>query len=97
MKFAKLIFMASLLLDPVSKKSPTLNYCGNDVSYKEIFAEIKLQTDVVFFYDVELMKELKFVSIDLTDVSLEMALNEIFLNQPLTWTMEGRTVTIYKK
>src|SRR5688572_18922790 len=97
MKFTTLILITGLLMDPVVKPPPTLNYYGKDVSLKEVFAMFKNQTNVVFFYDVELLKISKPISLELENLSIETALNEIFKNQPLTWAMQGRTVTIYKK
>ena len=84
-------------MEPSVKPPPSLNYYGKDVSLKEIFTIFKSQTNVVFFYDVELLKISKPITLELENLSVEHALNEIFKNQPLTWYMEGRTITIYKK
>ena len=97
MKFTTLILITALLVKPAVKPPASLNYYGKDVPLKEIFAIFKTQANVVFFYDVELLKISKPMTLELENISIENALNEIFRNQPLTWAMEGRTVTIYKR
>ena len=97
MKFTTLILVTGLLVKPVVKQPPSLNYYGKDVPLKEIFVTFKNQANVVFFYDVELLKISKPITLELENLSIENALDEIFRNQPLNWYMEGRTVTIYKK
>ena len=97
MKFTQLILIASMLLDPCPAKSPTINYTGENVSLQEVFAEIKAQSDVYFFYDADLMKESKNITIDVKDLSLEQALDQLFMDLPLTWAREDRTITIIKR
>lgn len=103
MKFTQLILIASTLLDsypaksPTITKSPTINYTAANVSLTDVFAQIKDQSDVFFFYDSDLMLESKKISIDLKNMPLEKALNEVFFDQPLTWFKEDRTITIIKR
>lgn len=81
----------------VPGSAQTVNFSGKDVPLKTIFASIKTQTGIVFFYDENLMKEAKPVTVILKDIKLETALNEIFKDQPLTWSLEDKTVTIIKR
>ncbi|HEY5968396.1 MAG TPA: TonB-dependent receptor [Chitinophagaceae bacterium] len=81
----------------VSINAQTVNFSGKNVSLKKIFSTIKKQTGTVFFYDEALIKEAKPVTVNLNNASLETALNEIFKDQPLTWALEDKTVTITKR
>ena len=97
MKLTTLIFIASMLPNLLPENHKTLTYSGENVSYKEIFAEIKSQADVVVFYDVDLMRDIKPITIDVKNSTVEETLNAMFANQLLTWTMESKTVTIFKR
>ena len=97
MKLMIFLMTAAFLQVSASGNSQTVNYSGKEVSLKKVFNVIKSQTGSVFFYDVELLRDAKPVTVDLKNVSLETALNEIFKDQQLTWVMENRTITIVKK
>jgi hypothetical protein len=96
MKFIGLIFLSSLLVNRPPEEVPPINYCGANIPIKKAFAEIHSQTDVVFFYDVDVLKEIKPVTIDLRNLNFEAAMDQILLNQSVSWAIEGKTVTIYK-
>ncbi|MDZ4807651.1 MAG: TonB-dependent receptor plug domain-containing protein [Bacteroidota bacterium] len=97
MKLMIFLMTAAFLQVSASGNSQTVNYSGKEVSLKKVFNVIKSQTGSVFFYDVELLRDAKPVTVDLKNVLLETALNEIFKDQQLTWVMENRTITIVKK
>ena len=85
-----------LLTAPFYGDAQNVTFSGKEVPLKVIFASIKNQTGVVFFYDENLMKESKPVTIRLINTPLKTALDEIFKNQPLTWALVDKTVTIIK-
>jgi TonB-dependent starch-binding outer membrane protein SusC len=95
MKFIGFIFLSTLLFNR-HKGLPPINYSCVDIPIKEVFAEMNNQTNVVFFYDVGILKEIKPITIDLRNLSFEAALDQILLDQPVKWAMEDKTVTIYK-
>ncbi|MDB5199218.1 MAG: hypothetical protein JWO92_1181 [Chitinophagaceae bacterium] len=77
--------------------SQTVTFSGKNVSLENIFTAIKKQTGYVFFYDANLLQESKPVTLDLKNVPLENALEKMFIDQPLTWQMVNKTITIIKK
>jgi outer membrane receptor protein involved in Fe transport len=98
MRLAALLMMTAVLVGlSLSGEAQTVSYSGKDVPLKEIFAEIKTQTGILFFYDADLLKDAKPVTIGWKSVTLATALNEIFKHGPLTWVLENKTVTIIKK
>lgn len=80
----------------VSAKAPAQNISisGNDISLKKVFMEIKQQAGYVFFYDVALLKKANTVSINVSNATVEATLNAAFLNQPLSWSIQDKTVTV---
>ena len=97
MKLAGFLIITFLLLIPCWGKSQTLNFSGKEISLKDIFKIIKCQTGVLFFYDAALLQYAKRVTIEWKNVHLETALNEIFKDQPITWVLEEKIVTIIKR
>ena len=97
MKWKGFIILTVLLQVFISGHSQTVNLSGKNLPLTKIFKSIKKQTGTLFFYDDELIKEAKPVTVKLRDVPLQSALNEIFKDQPLNWVLEDKTVTITKK
>jgi outer membrane receptor protein involved in Fe transport len=97
MRLTAFIILAALSLVAFSSKAQTISFSGKDVPLKEIFAEIKTQTGILFFYDADLLKDAKPVTVQWKNVTLETALNEIFNEGPLTWVLENKTITVIKK
>ena len=89
--------MALLLQGSFSGECQTLNISGKDLPLEEVLITIKSQAGVVFFYEGAVLRHAKPVTVDCTNVSVETALKEVFKGQPLTWLMEGKTVTIFKR
>jgi TonB-linked SusC/RagA family outer membrane protein len=92
-----LFLTVSALHVSAGSNAQNVNFSCKEMPIKKVFSVIKSQTGYTFFYDASLLREAKPVSVKLTDVPLETALQEIFDNQPLTWTMVNRTITIVKK
>lgn len=97
MKLGKLMMITVFLQVSVAGLSQTLNFSGKNVSLKEIFTTIKIQTGVFFFYDADLLRDAKPVTVEWKNVSLDAALNDIFKNQELTWVLEDKIVTVLKR
>jgi outer membrane receptor protein involved in Fe transport len=97
MKLNGFVIMIVLLALCFSGVSQTVSLSGKGVPLKEIFAAIKSQTGILFFYDASLLKDAKPVTVELKNVSLEEALDEIFKHQPLTWVLENKTITIVQR
>ena len=97
MKWKGFIILTVLLQVFIYGHSQTVNLSGKNLSLTKIFTSIKKQTGTLFFYDDELIKEAKPVTVKLRNVPLQSALNEIFKDQPFTWVLEDKTVTITKK
>jgi iron complex outermembrane receptor protein len=92
-----LLMAAALILTCVKGFSQTLVFPGKTFHLRKLFSAVKSQTGYSFFYEADLLREAKPVTIDLKDVPLKEALNQILKDQPLGWLIEGKTITIIRK
>nr|WP_121272567.1 TonB-dependent receptor [Pedobacter schmidteae] len=76
-------------------QSVTLKY--NNAALVNVFKEIRMQTGYDFFYSDKLMSDAKPVSLNLNNVSLDKALAVCFKNQPLSYSIENKTVIVKQK
>jgi len=97
MKLTFFLIFAILLKVSANGFSQNITFSGKEVSLKKIFSVIKNQAGYVFFYDASLLKQAKPVTLDIANSPVEKVLNEVFKDQPLTWSMQNKTITIVKK
>lgn len=97
MKLTIFFLIVCFLQSSAKGNAQTVNFSGHDVALKKVFAAIKSQTGYVFFYDAALLEQAKPVTIELKNAPLQTALTEVFSNQPFTWSIEGKTITIVEK
>lgn len=64
-------------------------------SLKEILKEVERQTDFRFFYNPEQVDVSKTISIDLKEVTLAQALEEIFRSTSITYKISGRQILLF--
>lgn len=72
----------------LSKKKATL---------KSIFKEIRKQSNYDFIYTDELLQNAKTVDISVNQALLDEVLKKIFTGQPLSYTIEDRTIVLKEK
>lgn len=89
--------VAGMLQVSAKGYSQNISISGKDISIRKVFDEIKNQAGYVFFYDEALLRKARPVTIDVKNAPVETVLNATFKDQPLTWTIENKTITIYKK
>jgi TonB-linked SusC/RagA family outer membrane protein len=73
----------------------TLNEKG--ASLQTIIQKIRYQTGYDFLADLKIVKKARPVSVNLTNVSLEDALDNILKNQDLTYSIEDRLIVLKTK
>ncbi len=77
--------------------SQKISLKGDNISLKEIFKQISKQTGYDFIYTDDVIEKSSKITIDLTDVSLEEALEVCFKNQPLTYSIVEKMIVIKLK
>ena len=73
----------------------TLN--EKDASLEKVFNDIKKQTGYIFFYKADALNGTSKVTISVKDATLEEVLDRCFKDQPLVYTIAGKTVGVKKK
>ncbi len=68
-----------------------------DASLREIFQSIRSQTGYYFVYNLKVMKKARPVDLNVTNVSIDNALDLCFKNQPLTYTILDKTIIVKPK
>lgn len=69
----------------------------NDVSLAAVLKEIRLQSGYDFIYDVDLIRQVKMISVDVRNAELEDALKACLNNHPFTFFIANKTIIIKEK
>lgn len=96
LKLTILFLLAFVLQVSADASGQTVTYSAKAVSLPEIFSAIKKQTGCTFFYDLDDLKDVKNVSVQLKQVSLKEAMEIVLANLPLNFEIQGRTVFVTK-
>ncbi len=93
------IFLLAAAIFQVNAKgvSQTINFQGNNVPLEKVFAAIKKQTGLVFFYDRSVLLGTNPVTVSVKNKPLVDFLNIILVNQPLDFSIDSKTITISRK
>jgi outer membrane receptor protein involved in Fe transport len=75
----------------------TVTISERNVPIDRIFKTIEAQTDCIFFYDYNILRRAKNVTVHCKGVSLETALNLCFKDQPFTYTVRDKTIVVKSK
>src|SRR5699024_9359291 len=94
--FTFLFFVATLQI--IAKVfSQEVNLKAADITLKSAFQQIEKQTGYSFFIKHRLLKEAAPVNLSLKDANINDALREALKNQPLTYSIIGKTVILKPK
>ncbi|MEO7044570.1 MAG: SusC/RagA family TonB-linked outer membrane protein [Ferruginibacter sp.] len=79
--------------------SQRITISGDNIPVEKVFEIIKNQSNYSFFYDYNLLKNTKSVSMHLANASVEEVLTKTLANQPepLTFTIESSVIVIRAK
>ncbi len=97
MKLTVVFFFAACMQLSARTAAQNVSLSERDVSLSKVISKIKKQVDYSFFYDADLLRKSRPVSIDVKNISLSEALALIFENQPLTYEIIGRIITLKEK
>lgn len=90
-------FVIALVLMSFQGWSQTVTLKATNAPISKMFAAIKKQTGYTFFYDADLLGKAKKVTIDVTDFPLKNALDLLFENQPITYSIAGKIISLSGK
>jgi len=97
MKLMTLLLVAVYLHVSASGYGQKVTISGKDMPLEKVFNMIKKQTGYVFFYDYNIFKGAKNVSLDIRDASIQDVLNECLKEQSLEFKILDKTITITRK
>ena len=74
-----------------------VTFKGENVPLKKVFTVIEKQTQYTFFYKSGLLKNASKVTVNFQNTSLHQALELLFSNQPFTYSIVDRMITLEAK
>jgi TonB-dependent starch-binding outer membrane protein SusC len=93
MKLSAFLLLA-VCVQVSAKGYSQISLSEKNTSLEKVFKAIERQSGYVFFYDYAWLKQAKAVSIKAKNASLIEVLDICFKDQPLTYSMVGKTVVI---
>ena len=69
----------------------------NKIPLKKVLSLIKKQTGLTFFFNEGLVEKAKPVTLNVTNMPLEQALDQCFRDQPLSYQIVNKTIVISKR
>lgn len=97
MRLTVILMLAFTLHVSASGKAQTITFSGKNVSLEKLFAVIKAQTGYVVFYDRDVVKDVKSVSLDVKNEPLDGFIKKALNGLPLKYSLENRTIVISKQ
>jgi TonB-dependent SusC/RagA subfamily outer membrane receptor len=98
MKLTTIIILAACLhTSAKGVAQQTITFSGKEVSLESVFTAIKKQTNYRFFFNTDMLKNASKVTIDVKNVQIEQVMNMALKDQPLTFTIKGRTIFVMRK
>jgi TonB-linked SusC/RagA family outer membrane protein len=97
MKITTILLLSASLTASAAGFGQKVTLSVRNIKLEKVFKEIKKQTGYVFFYDANILKKIKPVSIDVKNGSVEEVLKESLEGKPLDFSIERKTITIVQK
>ncbi|SMC88874.1 SusC/RagA family TonB-linked outer membrane protein [Pedobacter africanus] len=97
MRLTTVILIATFLQVSASGFAQKITLSKSNAPLKTIFKELRNQSGYVFLCTENQLKIAKPVNINVTAEDLEEVLKQVFKNQPLTYNINEKTVTIKEK
>jgi TonB-linked SusC/RagA family outer membrane protein len=96
MKFTAILLLATCLQVSAKVFSQSVTFSGKDVPLQHVFNAVKDQTGYVFFFDEDLLHGTRPVTISAKNMLLPAFLKEVLKTQPLTYSIQGKTIFLSK-
>lgn len=97
MNFALLFLMCTFMQISFAADAQKITIQKQNASLEYVLSEINKQTGYDFLYTREMMKETRELDVNLKNQMLDDALKQVFRNQPLTYSINARTIIIRRK
>lgn len=97
MKITTILLFSACLTASAGGLAQKVTLSVKNTKLEKVFKEIKKQTGYVFFYDTQVLQDAKRVSVYVKNEPIEEALKESLQGQPLDFSIERKTITIFQK
>ena len=97
MKLTFILLFALIFNVQAEGYSQKVTYSGENVTIEKVFSSIKKQTGYGFFFQKELIRLAKPVTINAVNEDLSEVLNSVFKDQPLEFSIQNKTILVLKK
>lgn len=97
MKLIMLLMTAACLQVQAKGLSQIVSISGTNLPFKTIFSELEKQTGYVVFYNTDMLKRTKPVTISAKNMQLEEFLRKVMTGQPIDFEINNTTITIKEK
>lgn len=94
MRLTVLLLTVALLNVQASGLSQTVTLSAKDISLRKVFSVIREQTGYVVFGNSSLFNNTRPVSVKVEKMPLTAFLNLVLINQPLSYSIDGKTIFI---
>jgi len=97
MKFTAILLLAVFLQVSAHGYSQKVSLNLKNAKLQKVFSEINRQTGFQFFFKDELLNKAGKVSIDVSNVKMEEALENCFKNLPITFSVVEKTIVVKER
>lgn len=97
MKLTTLLIMVAFIQVSAGVYSQTVRLNENNSGLEKVFNEIRKQTGYNFLYNNRLLKNTRPVNIRVNEAELKNVLDQVFENQPLSYSIIDKTIVVKKK
>ncbi|MBC9929197.1 TonB-dependent receptor [Chitinophaga qingshengii] len=97
MRIATTLLLTAFISFSAAANAQKVNLSEKNASLVTVIHKLRSQTGYNFFYVKDHINTAKPVNVNLTDVPLAEALKIIFEDQPLSYVIDGKEVTVRKK
>src|SRR6478735_12130209 len=97
MKLTAFLLLTVMLLVCTQCMCQRVSISGQTLSLEQVFAEIKKQTGLEFFYPASLLKETRPVTVQVEKMPVNEVLTTCLQGQGLGFNMRGNTIILFKE
>lgn len=97
MRLLTIFLFATSMTVSANSFSQNISFSGNGITLKHLFQAVEKQTGYVFFYNKQLLTDTRPVSISADNMPLPEFLQTVLRDQPLTFRIEGKTITLARR
>jgi TonB-linked SusC/RagA family outer membrane protein len=97
MKITVFLMLVTFMQVSAATYAQQINLAENHVTLKKLFKEIRKQSGYNFVYTEGMLKNAKPVDIEIHSGTITETLDQMFANQPLTYTISNNTVVVKEK